>query len=579
MTERPTIVSERVDDLPLLVAQMCRMDLPTLLDSRFVTHGNRRGLSLGWTTVVWLTHLLLLSQGDHRLNQVQPWAARRLETLRACTRQPVQELDLSDDRLADVLRTLADDTHWVSFERALGQTLLRVYELQPACVRLDMTTASREGQVSAEGLFQFGYSKDQRPDVPQVKVALASLDPLGLPLITEVVPGDRAGDRADDPLYVPLVKRVGAIGLPRGLLYVGDCKMAALLTRATIAERGDHYLCPLPATQVPPDVLDAYLATARAGGPPERAERVQADGTTEHLADCYECREVFSAVVDGWRGVQWTERRLLLRSLAQAQLAESALRARVARAQQTITELTVRRRGKPRLPTVEAVQQAAAAVLAHERVEELVHVTVSEHVQDRPVRAYAGRPARVRQTRTLHAQAVVDADALEAAVQRLGWRVYATNAPAEDLPATQAVLAYRQEYLIERAFGRLKGRPLSLTPLYLERDDHVRGLLRLLSIALRVLTTVEHTVRQRLAQQQRSLAGLYAGSPTRATAQPTAERLLEAFKELTLTLVQLPQATLRHLTVLSPLQQEILALLGLSSDAYAMIEHYSPQPP
>jgi transposase len=212
MTERATIVSERVDDLPLLVAQMRRMELPGLLDSHFVTHGNRQGLSLGWTTVVWLAHVL--APGDHRLNQVQPWAARRLETLRACIGQPVQELDLTDDRLAAVLRTLADDAQWVSFERALGQTLLRVYALQPCCVRLDMTTASRAGQVTEGGLFQFGYSKDQRPDVPQVKVALATLDPLGLPLVTEVVPGQRA----DDPLSVPLVKRVGSLVQQRGLL-------------------------------------------------------------------------------------------------------------------------------------------------------------------------------------------------------------------------------------------------------------------------------------------------------------------------------------------------------------------------
>jgi transposase len=573
MTESLTIVSERVDDIPLLVAQMRRMGLPTVIDSHFVTHGNRQGLSLGWTTVVWLTHVL--SQGDHRLNQVQGWAARRLETLRACTGQPVQELDLSDDRLADVLRTLAADAPWVSCERGLGQRLLRVYDLTPACVRLDMTTASRDGQVSADGLFQFGYSKDQRPDVPQVKVALATLDPLGLPLATAVVPGHRA----DDPLYVPLVKRVGSITLQRGLLYVGDCKMAALLTRATIHAGRDHYLCPLPATQVPPDVLDAYLATARAGGPSARVERVHPDGTMEHLADSYECQQTLSAVVDGWRPVTWTERRLLLRSLAQAQVAESALRARLARAQQAITALTVRRRGKPRLPTGAAVQQAATAVLAHEQVDGLLHVTVTARVRERVVRAYAGRPAQVRQTRTLQAQAVVDTDAVEAALQRLGWRVYATNASVEDLSATQAVLAYRQEYLIERAFGRLKGRPLSLTPLYLTRDEHVTGLIRLLSLALRVLTTVEHTVRQRLSQEQRPLAGLYAGTPTRATAQPTAERLLGAFKEITLTLVQLPQATVRHLTPLSPLQHQILDLLGFAPDTYAMIEHFSPQPP
>jgi transposase len=573
MSERPTIVSERVDDIPLLVAQMRRMELPRLIDSYFVVHGNRGGLSVGWTSVVWLAHIL--SQGDHRLNQVQPWAGRRLETLRACTGQPVAELDLSDDRLADVLRTLADETAWVSFERGLGQTLLRVYALEAACVRLDMTTASREGQVSADGLFQFGYSKDQRPDRPQVKVALATLDPLGLPLATEVVPGDRA----DDPLYVPLVQGVRAAVGRRGVLYVGDCKMGALLTRATLHEGHDRYLCPLAATQIPAPTLDGYLAEARSLGRLERIERLQPDGTPEHLADCYERTQTLSAVVDGWRTVTWSERRLVIRSVAQAQRAETALRARLARAQQAITALTIRRRGKARLRSIAAVRQAADTLVAQQGVAGLVQVTVTEQMQERPVRAYAGRPAQVRRSSTLHAQAVVDADALEAAVQRLGWRVYATNAPAADLSATQAVLAYRQEYLIERGFGRLKGRPLSLTPLYLDRDDHVSGLIHLLSIALRVLTTTEHAVRQRLAHMARPLAGLYAGNPTRATAQPTAERLLGAFKEITLTVVHLPQATLRQLTALSPLQDQILDLLGFTPAIYTHIEHYSPQPP
>jgi transposase len=82
--------------------------------------------------------------------------------------------------------------------------------------------------------------------------------------------------------------------------------------------------------------------------------------------------------------------------------------------------------------------------------------------------------------------------------------VYATTQPADQLSLTQAVLAYRNEYLIERNMGRLKGRPLSLTPMYLERDDHATGLIRLLSIGLRVLTLLEFTPLSPL--QQRILA-------------------------------------------------------------------------
>ncbi len=106
-----------------------------------------------------------------------------------------------------------------------------------------------------------------------------------------------------------------------------------------------------------------------------------------------------------------------------------------------LAALTVPRRGKSRLTTVAAAQQAADALLARSGVGGLVQVRITEQVRERPVRAYAGRPARVRQTRTLHVQAAVDTAALEAAVQRLGWRVYGTTAPAPDLTATQAVLA------------------------------------------------------------------------------------------------------------------------------------------
>ena len=103
MAETLTIRSERVDDIPLLVAQLDRMGIQPLLDGHFPTHGNWVGLSLGWVTVSWLTHIL--SEADHRLNQVPPWAKQRLHTLRGATGQPVHPLDLSDDRLAAVLET------------------------------------------------------------------------------------------------------------------------------------------------------------------------------------------------------------------------------------------------------------------------------------------------------------------------------------------------------------------------------------------------------------------------------------------------------------------------------------------
>ena len=94
-----------------------------------------------------------------------------------------------------------------------------------------------------------------------------------------------------------------------------------------------------------------------------------------------------------------------------------------------------------------------------------------------------------------------------------------------------SVRTYRSEYRVERSLGRLKGRPLSLTPMYVQRDDYATELIRWLSIALRVLTLVEFGVRRLLAAEEATLADLYAGNAKRETARPTAERLLEAFQE------------------------------------------------
>jgi len=573
MTETLTVLSERVDDIPLLLAQMARMGVQPLLDLHFPMHGNWQGLSLGWVTVIWLTHIL--SQADHRLNHVEPWAEKRLHTLRGCTSQPLHPLDVSDDRLAIVLQALSDDARWGTFESALTQQLVRVYALRPERVRLDSTTASGSWAVTPEGLFQFGHSKDHRPDLPQVKVMMSTLDPLGLPLATAVVPGHHA----DDPLYTPAVRQVRASLGQRGLLYVGDCKMAALETRACLHAGQDFYLCPLSVLQVPADLLDTYLAPVWTGEQDVTPiYRHRTPGHPEQIAEGYEVQEPLSAVVAG-ETCTWTERRLVIRSLAQAQAGETALRARLAQAQTALASLTTRRQGKPRCTQLTTVREAAEAALARYRVQGLLRLHYEEHVDERPVRRYGARPATVRVEREVRVTAEVDQDAVTAAVQRLGWRVYATNHHTAYLTLTQAVLAYRSAYLIERGFGRLKGQPLSLTPMYLEREDHVTGLIRLRSVGLRVLTLLEFVVRRRLATDGGILAGVYTGNPARATAQPTAERLLAAFQEVTLPLIHEGRDTRWHLTPLSPVQQRILALLAFSLDVYTRLGAHCSQPP
>ena len=94
-------------------------------------------------------------------------------------------------------------------------------------------------------------------------------------------------------------------------------------------------------------------------------------------------------------------------------------------------------------------------------------------------------------------------------------------------------------------------------------------------MSARVLTLAEHVVRESLQTAGETLRGLYAGNPKRETARPTTERLLKAFRGITLTVVQLPHQTIRHVTHLSELQQRILALLGLSASIYENLTPYA----
>ena len=573
MNDKPTIITERVDDIPLLLAQMERMGLAEVLDAHFPTHGNWQGLTFGRVTTIWLSSIL--SRGDHRLVHVEPWVAQRQRMLSQATGDVVRAHEFSDDRLEIVLRLLSDDEAWVSFESSLNQHLVRVYDLQAERVHVDSTSASAYTSVSDDGLFQFGHSKDHRPDLPQVKVMQAVLDPLGMPLATEVV----SGERADDPLYVPCIERVQASLGRSGLLYVGDCKMASRQTRAWIAAQGAYYLCPLPQVQLSEGELEAAVEFAVRGDVELSAVYRETDnGKAELIAQGYERQVPMTLDVAG-QSQNWLERRFVVQSLRPAKASEAALRARVAKARAQVEGLNQRGRGRKRFEDINDLRQAVNAIVQRHQVEDFLWLRYDQQGTSHPVRAYRERAAGVKVDRQATVEVRVDEEALAAAASRFGWRVYATNQPREPLSLEQAVLAYRSEYLVERSLGRLKGRPLSLRSMYVQRDDYATGLIRLLTIALRVLTLMEFVGRRYLALEKGTIAGLYAGNPKRETARPTAERLLEAFQDVTLTVIELPSQTICHVTPLSPVQRRVLEILGFSSEIYTRLEAVSVEPP
>jgi transposase len=431
------------------------MKVQKLADQHFVPHGNWRGCSGGQAVLVWLAYIL--TEGDHRLSHVQEWVKDREKTLSACLKTNIRAEDFSDDHLGIVLDMFGDDENWRLFDCDMTQGLVRVYDLKGNLIRLDSTSGSGYWQVTEAGLFQFGHSKDHRPDLPQFKVMLATLDPLGLAVGIQVP----SGEKADDPLYIPAIDQVRQNLGYHGLFFVGDSKMMAFETRLHAVAGGDCYLGPFSKTQIDDKALSTLLKPVWSGEKP--LEVIRRKGID--IAEGFETSVELSGTL-GDKEVKWTERRLVVRSYQHAHAATQALEARLGEAANELGKLNERGRGKEHFRDTESLTNAAQTVLKKHKVEGCLRFTGKEQTTEYQVRAYKERPAETRTEHEVTLRLERDETTIQALTRLFGWRVYGTNQPVADFSLEQLVCAYRDEYLVERNFGRLKGKSLALTPMY-----------------------------------------------------------------------------------------------------------------
>jgi len=569
------IITERVDDFVLLIKVMMQLGLPAILDRHIPRHWKQKGLSWGWVATIWLAHII--SQGDHRKLTVRDWVRQAHTTLEETTNLDIRDTDFTDDRLTIVLRELSKPKYWQAIERDLGQNTVRVYDLSGERVRVDATTISGYHSGGEESLFQFGKSKDN-PALQQVKLMMGTLDPLGLPMATEVV----SGEQADDGLYVPIIDRIVTILVKSGLLFVGDCKMSAWATRVHIRALGHHYLTPLALVGNTGQDMETWIQDGLNGT--NSLTKVYAPDAQEGedpIAEGYELTRPCTAQV-GEQTVEWTERVLVVRSYAHAGALERGLERRLATATAKLEALTPPRgRGKRQIKEEQVLIEKADAILKQHRVEGLLSYTFERQVEQQvkyvgPGRSAKNRPQQVVERVRYQITSVVrDEEAIAALQQTFGWRAYATDVSIEQLSLCEAILTYREEWQVEHGFHRLKSAPLSIAPLFVKRDDQVAGLINLMSIAVRLLTLIEFVVRRALKRENAQLVGLHKENPKKPTDTPTTERILQAFSNIALTIIHFPDRVMRHITPLTPLQERILMLLGLSPDIYRALAHNS----
>ena len=562
MTPNLTIISEQINDMPLLLGIMIAMGIRGLIDAQVKPHGAWQGVSVGTLVVIWLCYIL--TEQDHRMVMVRDWVKARQQTFNDLLGIELRDTDCTDDRLANVLTMLGEPETQMKLDQALMQHWVSIYHLPTETVRLDSTSVSVYQEAGQEdSLLQYGHSKDHRPDLAQFKVMLSTLDPLGLPLSCQVV----GGQRADDGLYVPAYdSAIQTLGRD-AVLVVGDSKMAALGTRGHIIAQGSHYL----SAYRPPGATNEIAGWVE--NALEKAEQWQVVEQVDEKAG--EIQPI--AVIDEWEREQywldekagqtwvWTERVLLVRSTT---MQTGLIRKREKTLQRVFDRLETLRlppgRGRKRYRSQSELADQVAQIVDENRLTDLLQVELGED------------PLSDGSSRWVVTSYHINEQAWQAMTERLGWQVYVTSTSPAQLEAPAILWTYRHQVWHERGFSRLKTRHLNIRPLYIHDEQRIVGLTWLLCLALRVLTLTEYRLRNALEQRAEELVGLNPASRTQSTRRPTTERVLQAFQNITLSVVELDGQTQRHVSPLNDTQKHVISLLRLPSDLY---DRLVTQPP
>ena len=227
------------------------MEIASIIDQELAPpHGNRKGLSYGQLAVLFLTYVV--SQSDHRLCAVEPWVEKHRQTLEIATGWNIGVKDATDDRLADLLSIIgsSEEERRDRIALRLGQGTIRAYDLPTDKARSDTTSFSvyHQPRKETEGsnLLNFGYSKDHRPDLVQYRQMLATLDPMGMPLLGATL----SGNGTDESHYLPTWQKLVEIIGHKDFLLLADSKGSTWNNRAKINQEHRFKRGRLPALPI-----------------------------------------------------------------------------------------------------------------------------------------------------------------------------------------------------------------------------------------------------------------------------------------------------------------------------------------
>ena len=556
-----TLRSWTVGALPLLNHFLQRMQLEAILQAHLPGRDRRGKLPVARGLVVLVQNLLLAREPLYGLRD---WAARHDPQLLGLTPEDIGSLN--DDRIGRCLTAL-----FQAPRPALILALVRhvVHEFVVCVEELhnDSTTVSFYGAYAEAATeksdtgpttpaITWGHSKAHRPDLKQLLYILTLSSDGGVPIHCRVASGNVGDDTTHRDNWELVAEIVGTTDF----LYVADCKLVTRENLNHIATRGGRFVSVLPRTRREDGQFRERLVRDEVVWQP-LWDKADADG---EVIDRFAVAEGPEVLPEGYR-LWWYH------STRKADIDLASRSNRLERVVQRLRHLQNKlRRPRSRHRDPLKVRQQVEQILNHFEVMGLIQVAVVE----RPLESYRqrrrGRPGRnteyVKRVRLrLDLDYTIDATAVANAQKTDGIFPLVSNDPS--LSALATLQAYKRQPTIEKRFEQLKT-DFAVAPVWLKDVRRIEGLLHVYFIVLLVEALLERELRRGMERAGLESLPLYPeGRPCR---WPTTRRVIDLFEPVQRHVLETSVGpTTTAVTKLTAVQNQVVRLLGLSSNAYS----------
>ena len=552
--------SEVLGPLPVINHFLARMGLGEVV-ARHLPHDDAR-LRLAPAAVIGVVvrNLIVAHQPVYALGE---WAAPYEAGLLGLGRDDAAALN--DDRVGRMLDRLFDADR-ASLITEVVLRSVREFNIELSQLHNDSTTVTFSGAYqSATGeprggkatpTITHGHNKDHRPDLKQLLFVLSISADGAVPIAFRVEDGNTADDVTHIPTWDGLVALVGRADF----LYVADCKLANRAAMDHINSHGGRFVTVLPRTRREdaefrcwlwdhqPDWTEAHRRAGQRRGEPDEVWH-----TTPARAPSAEGHRII-----------W------VRSSTKIDRDAESRRARIAKGIAALDDLNGRLASpRTRIKTVVAVEAAAVAALEAAGATRWVSFDVTETTEETFRQEKRGRPGantRYRKMSRSHHRVAwhVNEDIVARDATSDGCFPLITNDTT--ITEAEALAAYRYQPNLERRNHMLKG-PQVVAPVYLRAPHRIEALLLCQFLALLTEALIEREIRAAMRAADLNSIPLYP--ELRSCPAPSAPRVLEIFNGVARHhLISHDRVVQIFEPTLSPLQRQVLDLLGVPADTY-----------